>query len=306
MRVGIIAPEWGNSWLPIYERLIRDSGNEAFHFTPDSALTVSLDVCLHMWARDNNFIREAPVNIMFMRRYEAFDVDHWVMLPWERIDHLIFCNQWIKDMVDGIFQKNEVEQQTHLIYNAVDRQQWTYRDRSHGRKIGMACHIHPKKNIPLALQVLQNLPFGYELHIAGAVQDTCLAHYIMRVSEAVGRKVVMHGHISREKLDEWWEDKNYCLSTSISEGNPNNILEAMAKGIKPVVHAWPGADTQFPVFYSAMEAAADILRGPYDSSLYLDIVDRNYNVDNYRKVLNLIQEGGETHGIKQKTARERA
>jgi hypothetical protein len=37
-----------------------------------------------------------------------------------------------------------------------------------------------------------------------------------------------------------------CLSTSLSEGNPNNVIEAMAKGIKPVVHAWPGAEDQFP------------------------------------------------------------
>jgi len=292
MKVGIIAPDWGNSWIPIFKNLLEEAGHESFHFKPDDEHSYPLDACIHMWARNNRFLNLSAKHIMVMRRYEFFDPNHWTALPWDKIEHLIFCNNWMKEQVDGYFKDRGIEQNTHLIYNAADTSQWTYRKRKHGKKIGMACHVHQKKNIPLALQILEHLPSDYELHIAGAVQDSCLFEYIYNISRQIKRKVVIYGQIQRDKLDSWWEDKNYCLSTSISEGNPNNVLEAMAKGIKPVVHAWPGAEDQFEgVFYTVAEAVAEILRGNYESEKYLNQINTNHSLTNYKKIVKLIQGG---------------
>jgi len=291
MKVAIIAPDWGNSWLPIYKDLLEEAGHKVFILDPNGEKGTSYDAYIHMWARRDNFIDLPGQHIMFMRRYELFDAAHWVGLPWKGISDLIFCNDWIKATVDSFFKEQKIEQTTHLIYNAVDPSLWTYQERFHGKKIGMACHVHTKKNIPLALQILDQLPYDYELHIAGAVQDHCLAEYICHVGNKIGRKVVIHGQIDRDKLDEWWEDKSYCLSTSLSEGNPNNVLEAMVKGIKPVIHGWPGSESQFPVFYTAREAAAEIMRGNYLSSDYLKVVSEYHSLENYRAVINLLKGG---------------
>ena len=82
---------------------------------------------------------------------------------------------------------------------------------------------------------------------------------------------------------------DYCLSTSISEGNPNNVIEAMAKGIKPVVHYWPGAETQFKpwLFRSVYEAVAEISGGEYESDKYLACVRDNFSLANIERVLDL-------------------
>ena len=115
-------------------------------------------------------------------------------------------------------------------------------------------------------------------------------YYLKGIGEKLKRKISFYGHIDRRSLDSWWDEKNYCLSTSLTEGNPNNVLEAMAKGIKPIVHAWPGAEDQFDVFYSAREAAAEILRGSYNSAEYLNTVKQNHSVDNYKEAIRIAME----------------
>ena len=54
------------------------------------------------------------------------------------------------------------------------------------------------------------------------------------------KNVVIYGWI--DDIAKWWEDKDYTLSASIHEGHPYNILESMARGIKPIIHNFDGAE----------------------------------------------------------------
>lgn len=288
MKIAMVAPDWGNSWIPLYTSILEKEGHEVRVVRPDKQSDFDADLGLHMWAAPS--VNWYPRNIMFMRRYEFF-TNEWKKFDWSKIETLIFCNEWIKANVEEFFQGNGLR--TELIYNAVDTSRWTFKKRSHGNKIGMVCFVHPKKNIPLAIQIMSILPPEYELHIAGGIQDTCVADYLANYAYHKGIKMYFYNHIPREYLDEWWEDKSYCLSTSVSEGNPNNVLEAMAKGIKPVVHAWPGAESQFEkVFYTAADAAADILHGEYNSDSYFGQIKHNHSLTNYEKIVKLINQGG--------------
>jgi len=295
MRVALAAPDWGNSWIPIFNRLIVDRGWEYTRLISNVASVdpeaPMVDTYLHMWAKYNPYMGDMDAqHIVFMRRYEFFD-DAWRSLPWGRIPHLCLCSTHIKDQVDEWFKTMGIGTETHLIYNVADPEMWTFKERVNGKKIGMTCHIHMKKNLPLALQILTLLPNDYELHLAGAIQDIALTQYLITVAEKLKLKLKFYGRIPYDSLDGWWDDKNYCLSTSLSEGNPNTVIEAMAKGIKPVVHGWPGAEDQFgsDVFYTATAAASAILGGSYNSGKYKEAVDKNYSVSNYNKVIKLIK-----------------
>lgn len=57
----------------------------------------------------------------------------------------------------------------------------------------------------------------------------------------------MEGHLDADKVAAWWKDKDWCLSTSMDEGCPYNVIEAAALGVLPVVHEYVGAREQFPV-----------------------------------------------------------
>jgi len=234
--------------------------------TPEGVdATWAPDFVIHGWAfagPDPKILPDVP-NIVFLRRFELFD-GSFLKLDWSKVDHLICVNDWIRDEVSRIFAgKNIGPVPTSVIYNAVEPLKWTYKpNRPRSHRIGMACFVNQKKNLPMALQILLGLPEDYELHIAGQVQDPCTAEYLNYVAKCYKRKVYIYGHILPSNMDTWWEMMEVCLSTSISEGNPNNVNEAMMKGIKPVVHAWPGAHQQYPhgcLFRTVDEAIAIIL-----------------------------------------------
>jgi len=297
MKVKIFSPDWGHTWLDIYPKLLKERGHEVVEDNPD--------VVLNMWASPDALkLYPDARHIMFLRRYELFSFD-WPKYDWNKIECLILVNDWIKKVVDEVFKREGIKTKTMVIYNAVDTSKWTYRERGHGKKIGMACHVHPKKNLPLALQILAALPDDYELHIAGKMQEQFTFHYIDNLARSIKRRVFIYDHIEHSLMDKWWEDKNYCLSTSISEGCPNNVLEAMAKGIKPIVHNWPVAEEQFRgfVFNEVDEAVQGIdstlenlrhveyewpIDGDYNSALYHQTVNDNFSLDNYRRVLDVI------------------
>lgn len=282
MKVSLITP-WKNAWIPLYKDAFERRGHE-FGVFKDKAPKDS-DIVLHGWAIGTPPVERAK-NIVFLRRYELFD-GGLSRVNWSRTDELICVNSWIKEVTTRLLEQNGVKTPVHLIYNAASPEKWTYAERGHGKRIGMACHVHPKKNLPLALQILGALPEDYELHIAGDVQDPCTAEYLNHVSAAMGRRLYLYGHV--EDLNLWWGQMNYCLSTSLSEGNPNNVIEAMAKGIKPIVHNWPGAKDQFPdhLFDRADEAVAMIQSAQYDSAFYRAQVEKDFSLQNIEKVVDL-------------------
>lgn len=293
MKVALITP-WENAWVPYFKRAIEERGH-TFLKAPGVTHVDGIDVCIHGWTGQT-----APVigarNIMFLRRYELFD-GGLTKVDWRHVDALICVNTWIAERAREFFRKNGITTPVHVIYNGTDLDRWKFRERKPNHKIGMACHVHPKKNLPLALQVLAALPEQYELHIAGAIQDHCTAEYLNTVGRNLRRKVYLYGHVESDLLSLWWEQMGFCLSTSISEGNPNNVIEAMAKGIKPLVHRWPGADDQFDgsmLFDTAEQAAAIIQNGEYDSAAYRDWVSENFSRKNIERVVDIALQPNQT------------
>jgi glycosyltransferase involved in cell wall biosynthesis len=284
MKVALITP-WQNAWVPLFEKAFTARGHKFGVFqkhAPNDS-----DVVVHGWANGSPVVPRAK-NIVFLRRYELFD-GGLAKVEWPKVSALICVNSWFKQVAETIFEAEKINVPVHLIYNAVSFDKWKLANRKPGKKIGMACFVHQKKNLPLALQILAALPSGYELHIAGDIQDACLAEYLVHVSKALQRDVHLYGQVPGSQLPEWWDGMDYCLSTSISEGNPNNVIEAMAKGIKPIVHRWPGAEDQFDghLFTTVAEAAQMILSPEYDSAAYRKLVEEKFSNNNIEKVVDL-------------------
>lgn len=222
-------------------------------------------------------------HIVFIRRYEMYTP--WIeQMDWSKVDAVIMVNMYLAKKFE---QRTGVK--PYVIYNGVLAENWRFKERKHGKKIAMVGYINQKKNYPLALQILAKLPEGYELHLAGEVQCQATMDYIDNLAKRMKRQVIYNGRI--DNIDFWLEDKNYLLSTAISEGNPNNVIEAMAKGIKPVVHDWPGADSQFHgnVFNTVDEAI--VLMSPesrYDSKSYRMKVEEKFGYENFIKIRNIV------------------
>ena len=285
MKVALITP-WENAWVPLYKEAIERRGHEFTRLKkPEPG---NFDVVLHGWANHDMPMFTGNRNIMFLRRYELFEPT-LSRIDWSRINALICVNSWIRNVMQVSFGQGKIKTPVHLVYNAADLGRWTFRKRKSNKKIGMACHVHPKKNLPLALQILGALPDDYELHIAGQIQDPWTAEYLNNLGQSMKRRLFLYDHIPYDQMDLWWEQMGVCLSTSLSEGNPNNVIEAMAKGIKPVVHYWPGAEGQFPEhLFSTVDEAVKMIRSEeYRSEDYRKEVQEKFSLSNIERVLDI-------------------
>lgn len=291
---------WDNVWLDYYNEIFTYRGHRFFalhpHHMEQFAQQAGADLYLHGWASGDSQPVAGATNVMFLRSYELFQPDGLKKVEWGALDALICVNPAFQRMVQAYFADHAIKVPVHCIFNGTPLQRWTFKPRVFNGKIGMACHVHWKKNIPLALQVLAKLPSDTELHIAGEIQDPCTQTYIEHVSALLKRKVVMYGHIDIGGMDAWWEQFGVMLSTSLREGNPNNVIEAMAKGIKPVIHNWLGADEQFPgLTFLTPEEGAAMVSGPIDSERYRSHVADHFSLANIAKVVSLCEELGRIH-----------
>ena len=97
-----------------------------------------------------------------------------------------------------------------------------------------------------------------------------------------------------EDVNEWMEGIDYILSTSMKECQSLPLLEAMAKGVKPVIHHWWDASELYPekfIFQTPKQAVDIIMNDDYNSNEYYKFVAVNYDiniqVNKLNKILNL-------------------
>lgn len=211
-----------------------------------------------------------------LHRYEAF-TDYPFLVNWGNVDGVVFVSNFMRE----ILKMRGVDLgkiRTDVIYNGVDIDKLKFKRHDKGYNIGWVAHIILRKNLHIAFEIVGKLierDGRYKLHIAGSFDDPMYEIYLKHLAKAVGIEdnVVFYGWV--DDIDQWWKDKNYLLSTSIHEGHPYNIVEGMAKGLKPIIHNFYDAkelyDQEF-LFNTIDEAVERIVNGGYDSAYYREYV----------------------------------
>jgi glycosyltransferase involved in cell wall biosynthesis len=285
-RIHIVNP-FRMQWEQGYGEVL--NGHTVIWTTMPEALECNLRI--YMWCDDatiedlNRPLNDAE-KIVFIRRFEYY---HAALesIDWSKIAAVIMVNDFL---AEGFKHRTGIK--PHVIYNAVDLSRWKNGPRGHGKKIAWVGFINQKKNLPLAIQIMAKLPRDYELHVAGGIQDPTTMDYIVHLANSIGVRATFYDQVKHEYMDAWLEDKNYLLNTSISEGCPNSVIEAMAKGIQPVVHEWPGAREQFGAytFQAIDEAVGMITRGQYTSGWNREVVKAKFGPGNYQRFRQLVDE----------------
>jgi len=172
-----------------------------------------------------------------LHRYEAF-TEYPFLINWDNVDGVVFVSNFMREVLKarGV-DLGKIK--TEVIYNGVNIDSLKFKKRYKGYNIGWVAHIILRKNLHIAFEIVRKLiekDKRYKLHIAGSFDDPMYEIYLKHLAKAIGIEdnVVFYGWV--EDIDQWWEDKNYLLSTSIHEGHPYNIIEGMAKGLKPIIH----------------------------------------------------------------------
>jgi glycosyltransferase involved in cell wall biosynthesis len=124
----------------------------------------------------------------------------------------------------------------------------------------------------------------YNLRIIGPLeQGDCLAAFRDQARRlGVADQVHYDGCLPHDEVAAWLAERDYLLSTSLHEGHPVGLNEAMACGIRPVIYAYPGAEEVFPpdlLFMRPEEAVAQIRAPDYNSRSYHEWVAQRFPLD---------------------------
>jgi len=308
MKILLHYPEWSNRWVPYIEKELNQYDLTVTH-TSDGGklgdLSDKADLLISMWMNEitafwSQYFPDKKI-ISYLRRYEFWEPDLLNAINFEAVNAIIFVSEYYHKVFNrlmGLDFKGRLSPETkqHVIPNVINFDDFKpIKPKKNSKKIAMVCLIKNVKNIPLACQILLALPEEFTIHQIGLPAGSQIAGQITSYIDSLGLmdRFKMEGVISSNKVYNWLKDKRCLLSTSINEGNPNNVIEAMAMGIKPIVHDWPGARDQFPenlIFRTVDEAASLILDSSYRPAFYRRWVQDKYSIKNYEKLHAVIKE----------------
>lgn len=229
-----------------------------------------------------------------LHSYEAF-AGYPNNVNWNVVNTIIFVGENIKEFV---IEKYKIdENKIVVIPNGVDINRYAFKERKAGFNIAYVGYINYKKGPMLLLHTFKAIydkDHRYKLYIAGQFQDERDVLYFEQMIKEFGmeKNVIYEGW--QDNLDNWLENKNYILCTSVLESQNMSVMQAMCKGIKPIIHDFVGAKQIYKskyVWNSIDEAVKMITEKEYYSKEYTDFILNNFSLQNQNSlILNTINE----------------
>ncbi len=244
------------------------------------------DICWFEWCTDLvvEASRQPKVckNIVRLHRFEAYG-DWPGQVRWENIDYLILVgNSWVKEAL--VKQVPDIEGRTKVVTvpNGVNLDKFRFAERQKGKNIACIGFLNIRKNPMFLMQCMQKLHYidpEYKLYFAGNFQDYCLEQYLRHIAKSMGLEEVVFFNGWQDDINGWLADKHFIVSASIFESQGMGILEAMACGLKPVIHNFPGAEEIFGsefLFNISEDFCRQILSDQYEPRRYRLFVEERY------------------------------
>jgi glycosyltransferase involved in cell wall biosynthesis len=227
--------------------------------------------------------RVCPI-ICRLHSYEVF-TDMPGRVQWQNIDDLVFVAPHIRDIALIRIPNLDQNVRISVIHNGVAPQSANYADRPKGYNIAYVGYLNHKKNPSLMLQCMRylvDIDDRYILHIAGEHQEMRFKLYVEHMIQAMqlDQNIRFHGWV--DDVGRWLGDKHFILSTSLLESFGYGIAEAMACGLKPLIHNFIGARALYPekyLFNCVKEFAQMVLNPQYHPAEYRQYIERTYSLD---------------------------
>lgn len=239
-----------------------------------------------------------------LHRYEAL-TDYPKNVDWNNVDKLIVVADHLKEFL--LSQIPDIEKKVNIITinNGVNLNKYEFKERYLGFNIAYVGYIHQRKNPVLLLQIISKLvkiDNRYKLYIAGQFQDGLIELYWNYQIQQMGlhKNVIFEGW--QENISKWLEDKNYILSSSIHESFGYGIAEAMARGVKPVIHNFVFAEEIWDkkyLFNTVDEAVNCIVDKKYNSSEYRKFIQDNYSLNDQIEAIKKVLSSLYLQSVKQ-------
>lgn len=252
------------------------------------------DICWFEWCDElvaygskHKLANEKKI-ICRLHSYEAF-TDYPLYVNWNTIDVVVFVAEHIRTYSINKFRIDR--NKTQVIANGVNIKKYKFMNKKPGFNIAYVGYINYKKGPMLLLHTFKTIydkDHRYKLYIAGQFQDDRFVLYFNQMIREFGldNNVIFQGW--QNDLDKWLDDKDYIICSSVLESQNMSVMQAMSKGIKPVIHNFVGAKTIYDTAYiwnTANEAVKIIEDKNYNSKEYHEFIKCNYSLE--KEIINL-------------------
>jgi glycosyltransferase involved in cell wall biosynthesis len=216
-------------------------------------------------------------------------------IQWENVDMLVtvgssFVEQIVLRLVPDIHHRTRVVN----ISQGVDLDRFRFVGRPRGKNLVCMDRLDARNNQMFLLQCMQKLHYidsGYKLFFAGGFHQVVLEQYLRHITDALELKDVVFFCAQQGDLECWLQDKHYVVSADTGGGQGTEVLEAMAYGLKPVVHNFPSAGEIFQpefIFNISEQFCEQILSDRYEPARYRKFVEERYPLKRQLEKVNEI------------------
>ncbi|NLW83476.1 MAG: hypothetical protein GXY41_03580 [Phycisphaerae bacterium] len=167
--------------------------------------------------------------------------------------------------------------------------------RKKGKRIAAVGPWDARRNPMFTLMCFQKLHYldpDTRLHLAGDFADAATERYLRQMIETLDLDNVVFIDGPVQNIQKWLKDKHYIVSTSIDGAGLDAVWSAMAAGLRPIIHTFPGAAERLDgryLFTLAEDFCDHVLNAPYDAAEHRAAVEQAYSQCGLEQVaLNLI------------------
>lgn len=212
---------------------------------------------------------------------------------WHGVQAVILCGG--SDLKELFIEQAGLLPDTLRIMTAepiVDPERIAFTGRKRGKRIAAVGPWDARRNPMFALMCFQKLHFldpDTRLYLAGTFTDAATERYVRAMIEALGLDNVVFLDGPIKDLKKWFKDKQYILSTAIDGAGMEDVWLAMACGLRPVVHTFPGASERLEseyLFMLAEDFCNQVLHGNYDAAGHRADAERHFMQRSLEQVIN--------------------
>ncbi len=206
--------------------------------------------------------------IVRLHSYELF-AGLAAAVRWHVVDDVVFVGAHIRDLArqlcPALFEQVD---RVHVIPNGIDLDRFPLAEpRRDGKNLAFVANLSFKKGPMLLLHAFRALVDAdpeFRLFLAGRVDQPRYAFYIDHLVRLWGLQDHVRHDGQVEDVCSWLADKDFVVCTSPIEGQGLGILEGAARGLRPLVHHFVGAEQVYPTswLWSTIDEFVAMVRSP--------------------------------------------